>query len=89
MKETCKRLWNDYLCEECAPIDTEEERELVKRTVTLHEKAIALLNKEQAGAVEEYVDALCENQALFAEKAFCKGCEFAVRLLWESLAEGR
>lgn len=85
MKETLKKLWNEYLLDECALIDTDEERNLTKKCVELHEKASALLNKEQEDAVEKYVESLCDIEALFAKKAFCKGCEFAISFLLESL----
>ena len=84
MKETLERLWNEYLLDECAAINTDEERKLTRRTLELHEKANALLNKEQEAAVEKYVDALCDIEVLFAKKAFFKGCEFAVSFLLES-----
>ena len=84
MKETLEKLWNEYLMDECAAIDTDEERLLTKKTVDLHEKANTLLNKEQADAVEQYVDALCDIEALFVKKAFCKGCEFAVSFLLDA-----
>lgn len=83
MKKTLEKLWIEYLSDECAMIDTEEERNLTKKTVMLHEKATALLNKEQEEAVEKYVDALCEIEAVFVKKAFVKGCEFAVSFLLE------
>ena len=35
-------------------------------------------------AVEKYVDALCDLEALFVKKAFLKGCEFAVSFLLEA-----
>ena len=84
MKETLDKLWKEYLSDECAEIDTDEERNLTKKTVELHEKASALLNKEQADAVEEYVDAVCDVESFFAKKAFFKGCEFAVSFLLEA-----
>ena len=84
MKETLEKLWNEYLMDECAAIDTDEERALTKQTIALHEKASALLDKEQTDAVEKYVDALCEIEAVFVKKAFCKGCEFAVSFLLET-----
>lgn len=84
MKETLEKLWNEYLMDECAKIDTDDERELTKRAVELHEKANGLLNKEQQDAVEKYVDALCNIEALFLKKGFLKGCEFAVLFLLES-----
>ena len=84
MKETLEKLWNEYLSTECAEIDTDEEKMLTKQTVALHEKANALLNKEQEDAVEKYVDALCELEGFFVKKAFFKGCEFAVSFLLET-----
>ena len=84
MKETLERLWSEYLLDECAEIDTDEERSLTERTAELHKKAIALLNREQQEAVEKYVDALCDIEALFVKKAFLKGCEFAVSFLLEA-----
>ena len=84
MKKALEKLWNDYLIEECAKIDTNEERELTKRVVLLHENANALMNKEQVAAVEEYVDGLCELDVFFIKKAFFKGCEFSVSFLLEA-----
>ncbi|MBR2311764.1 MAG: hypothetical protein IKA46_00540 [Clostridia bacterium] len=84
MKETLEKLWNEYLLDECAVIDTDEERKLTKKAAELHEKANALLNKEQQEAIEKYVDALFDIEALFAKNAFCKGCEFAVSFLLEA-----
>ena len=89
MKETLEKLWNEYLSDECAVIDTEEEKELTKRTIELHEKVSALLTKEQEGAVEKYVDALCDLEALFVKKAFYKGCEFSLSFLLETGALGK
>ncbi len=85
MKEALKKLWNEYLLDECALTNTDEERNLTKSCVELHEKASALLNKEQEDAMEKYVDAICDIDAFFAKKAFCKGCEFAISFLLESL----
>ena len=84
MKETLERLWNDYLLDECATIDTDEEKNLTKRAAELQEQANALLNKEQQEAVEKCVDILCQIDALFAKKAFLKGCEFASSFLLET-----
>ena len=64
--------------------DTDEERKLTKKTAQLHEEANALLNKDQKAAVEKYVDALCDIEALFVKKAFFRGCEFAVSFLLEA-----
>lgn len=84
MKQTLEKLWNEYLLDECAVIDTEEERKLTKKTAELHEKANVLLNKDQRDAVEKYIDSLYDMEALFVKKAFFKGCEFAVSFLLES-----
>ena len=83
MKEKLEKLWHEYLLDECAVLDTDEERNLTKRTADLHEKATSLLNKEQSDAVEKYVDALCNIEDLFAKKAFLKGCEFAASFILE------
>ena len=84
MKVTLEGLWNEYISDGCAVLSTEEEKRLTKMTVELHEKANALLNEDQKNAVEKYVDALCDVEALFAKKAFFKGCEFAASFLLES-----
>ncbi len=88
MKQTLEKLWDEYFCEECSPIDTDEERELTKKTLELHERANVSLTKEQEKAVEAYVDALCDLEALFVKKAFFKGCGFAVSFLLETGALG-
>ncbi len=87
MKTTLEKLWNDYLLHECAVIDTEEERVLTKQAVELHEKANAMLTKEQQDATGKYVDALCDIEAVFVKKAFFKGCEFAISFLLEARGE--
>ena len=84
MKETLEKLWADYLSDECAAIDTDEERILTRKAAELHEEADALLNEAQKDAVEKYVDALCNAEALFVKKAFFKGCEFSVSFLLEA-----
>ena len=84
MKQTLEKLWNDYLLDECSMIDTDEERILAKKAAELRESANALLNKDQQDAVEKYVDALCDIEALFVKKAFLKGCEFSVSFLLEA-----
>ena len=84
MRETLEKLWNEYLLDECAVINSDEERNLTQKTAELHEKANALLNREQKEAVEKYVDVLCDIEALFVKKAFLKGCEFAVSFLLEA-----
>ena len=83
MKETLERLWNEYLIDESSMIHTDEERRLTKTAIELHEKATALLSKEQEEAMEKYVDALGDITAVFARRAFCKGCEFTASFLSE------
>ena len=84
MKKTLERLWYEYMFEESAAIDTEEQRMLMKQTSELSKKAYELLNDEQQDAVENYVDSLCDLEALLAKKAFIKGCEFAVSFILEA-----
>ena len=84
MKKILETLWNEYLCDKCAAIDTDEERNLTKNAIALHEKVNALLNEEQQDVVEEYVDALYDIEDVSIRKAFFKGCEFAVSFLLEA-----
>ena len=84
MKETLEKLWKDYLLDECAAIATDEERELTNKTARLHEEANALLNKDQQAAVEKYVEALYDIEALCVKNAFFRGCEFAASFLLEA-----
>lgn len=84
MRSTLEKLWNEYLMDECSYIDTEEERMLVSKTADLHKVATNMLSEEQKDAVEEFTDSLCDLEALFIKKAFCKGCEFSVSFLLEA-----
>ena len=84
MKNTLESLWNEYLLDECAAFNTDEERRLAKKAVELQEKAKALLNREQNDAVEKYVEALLDMEALFVKKAFFKGCEFTFSFISEA-----
>lgn len=84
MKLTLERLWDEYFSEECASLNTNEERALTKKAINLHDKANALLNSGQKDAVEKYVEALYDIEALFAKKAFLKGCEFTTSFLLEA-----
>ena len=86
MKNTLEKLWNEYLSEECAKMDTDAERTLTETAAELHERANVSLSQEQQAAIEKYVDALFDIEALFVKKAFFKGCEFAVSFLPESKA---
>lgn len=84
MKNTLEKLWNDYLCDECSEIDSEEERELLKAAVEKHDIINGFLTKEQSKLVEEYVDILIEMNSFFSRKAFSKGCEFATSFFIEA-----
>ena len=84
MKLTLEKLWNEYFAEECAAMNSEEERALSKRAIELHKGVIELLTKEQNDAIEGYIDALFEIQESFVKKAFFKGCEFATAFLLEA-----
>ena len=84
MEQILEKLWNQYFFEQCAAIETEEERDLIKKAALLHEKANTLINREQEDAVENYVNALCENESFFLKKAFFKGVRFAFSLLLET-----
>ena len=84
MKKTIEKLWDEYFSDECARIETDEERKFTKNSIALHEKANALLSKEQEDAVDKYIDSLCSINSLFVKKAFFKGCKFALSFLFET-----
>ena len=54
MKHTLEKLWDEYFAEECAVIDTEEERMFLRKAAEVHKKASELLTKEQNNAIEKY-----------------------------------
>ena len=56
MKETLKKLWNEYFIDECAAIDNEEERVLIRRAGELHDGVNELLTEEQVEIFEKYVE---------------------------------
>lgn len=89
MKKTLERLWNEYLLNECAVLDSDEEKKLTKAAAELHEKTSTMLNKDQKDAMEEYVEVLWDLESLFAKKAFFKGCEFATSFFIETSASGK
>ena len=84
MEKILEKLWNEYLSDECAVLCTDEERMLAKKALGLHEKASVMLNRSQEEAVEKYLDAICDIDALFVKKAFLKGCEFTFSFLLET-----
>ena len=83
MREILEKLWNEYFAEECAVIDTEEERTLIRKVAEMHQKANELLTKEQCDALEKCIEALYETQSLCVKKAFFKGVKLAIALLLE------
>ena len=87
MKETLEKLWNECFAEECAMLDTEEEKESIRKVADLQKKASELLTKEQRYAVEKYIEALYESQSFYVKKAFFKGCKFATSFLIESVVK--
>lgn len=84
MKETLEKLWQEYLFDDCALVNSLEERELTKKAGELREKLNELLSEEQRLVTEKYIDTLCDIDFIFAKKAFLKGCEFTVSFLLEA-----
>jgi|GEM_PF-1370318 len=84
MKDTMDRLWDEYLVDECAKIDTDEQRRLAGRAAELGEAVSRLLSAEQGEALEAYVDSLLDAEAFYIKKAFFMGCELAISFLWNS-----
>ena len=85
MKTTLKKLWEEYLSDECAMIKTEEEKELIKKASQMRESLNALLTKEQLDAMQKYVEALYDSEYYVIREAFFKGCEFTASFLFEAL----
>ena len=77
MKEIIEKLWNGFFAEECAVIETMEEKAFVKKAAVMNKKVNELLTEEQKESVEKYIELLYEIQGCFVKKAFFKGCEFA------------
>ena len=77
--QALEKMWNEYFLEECARIESAEERELEKKAALMHERANELLTVE---AIEKYVEALHAVQGCFIKKAFFKGCEYAIALFF-------
>ena len=84
MKKTLEKLWNEFFAEECAVIDTKEERALIKKAAEIHKAANELLTKEQSDTIEKYIEVIYEIQGFFIKKAFFSGCEFATSFFLES-----
>jgi hypothetical protein len=72
-----ENLWNEYFAGECAVVDSEEEKKLVKKAIEKRKLIDDLLTQEESEAIENYICVLFEIQGCFVKKAFFKGCEFA------------
>lgn len=72
MKKIIEKLWGDCFCEECALIETEEERSLAKKAVEMREALNKSLSKTGEEVSEKYIDTLYEIQGHFIKKAFFK-----------------
>ena len=83
MKEILNNLWNEYFSEECISVNTNEEKELIKKLADIREKTNAKLNEEQKNAVEKCIEAVYDVESAYRKKSFFKGCEFAVSFLFE------
>ncbi len=78
MREDIDRLWYEYFSEECAQIDSMEEKAIVKKVAEMHKTVDDLLTNEQRCAVEKYIEVMYELQGYCIKKAFFKGCKFTV-----------
>lgn len=84
MKKSLEKLWEEYFWDECSTIKTDEERLLLRRVAELRETVNALLDQDQQLAVEKYVEAVYDLEALLMKNAFFKGCAFARSFILES-----
>lgn len=84
MRKFFEKVWDEYLAEKCAAIETDEERELIKRIAERRHLLDELTTKEQKDALEGYAEALMNAQAFESKKAFIKGFSFAMSFIYES-----
>ena len=89
MRATMEKLWVEYASQECAIMDTEEERTLAKRALESYDAAKKTLSPSQRDAIERYVDALCELQGYAVRRAFLCGGELATLFLLPMCTEQR
>lgn len=83
MNKILDKLWNEYLIDDCAIFDTDEERGLSKRVSELHGQMAAMLDRKSLSLVEEYVSLLLELEGILSRKAFIRGCEFSASFILE------
>lgn len=72
MREILEKLWNEYFAEECAVIDTEEERTLIRKAAEMHQKANELLTKEQSDALENALKHYTKLKVFVLKRHFSK-----------------
>ena len=84
MKETFEKIWVEYFSDECAKIETDEEKALIKKAAEMHKAIDELMMNEQISVMEEYVDTLYQIQWCFVRKSFFKGCKFALSFILET-----
>ena len=89
MKETLEKLWNGYFAEECAQMNTEKEKALIRKAVEAQKAMDELLTRQQSEATQNYIEVLYEMQGFFAKKAFFTGCEFAISFFLEAGSLGK
>ena len=68
MKKTLELLWDNYLADECARVEGEEERRLLKEAARRAEALRRMLTEEVLVTVEAYAEALCKAQAFYARE---------------------
>ena len=88
MNNTFYRLWDDFFAEECALIDTDEERALIRRANEIRKNLDVLLTPEQNKKAQEYAESIYAIQNVFLKKAFFKGCKFAFSFFIEAVGFG-
>ena len=89
MKKALEKIWSDCFAEDCAAIETDEEKELAKKTAELCKEVNKMLTEEQKSAAQKYMDAIYEMQSVFVKKAFFNGCVFALRFAFEAGCLGK
>lgn len=81
MKEILKKLWYDYLADECGRMETEEEKRIAAELLMADEELCATLSEEQKKLFEKTQKLLDDTYAAFSEKAFEKGIVFSFEYL--------
>ena len=81
MKNIFKKLWYDYLVDECGKMDTEEEKRIAAELLAADQELRATLSEEQKLLFEKTQKLVDDTYAVFAEKAFEKGLSFSFEYL--------